>query len=103
MPNTFVLSNYNKEELLKIHLEILKYFDDEHEVIIVHQGETPLSISGYEIINLPSVGFRLGPLHALMIGIGAAHKKGAEKVCFRPGDDWVFNHAWVKANFGRLP
>jgi hypothetical protein len=99
--NAFVLSNYNRDESLKCHLEILKYYPEKVKIIVVHMGKTPIQLENCILLNLPDSGFKIGPLVALMKGIEIAWEHGVSKICYRPSDDWVFNHKRVQENFAR--
>jgi hypothetical protein len=99
----FILSNYNKGALLLAHLDILAFFPRPVGVVVVDMGRQVPEGEGYHLRRIPDSGFQIGPLLALVEGLREAKRHGLENVCYRPADDWVFNHAWVEDNFRHMP
>jgi len=101
----FILACHDKVEELLCHLEILTFYPDPYDVIIVHSGPDPLPsvdiLRGVTVVKSENTGANppLGAALALLNGIIAARRPPLPYVqhtfkymCYRNCDDWLFNH-----------
>jgi hypothetical protein len=101
----FILTTYDRIDDLLAHLDILKYYDDEKEIIpIWMKQDLPKyfldEMSKYKHAHYcDGIKFKIGPLLGLVSGLRKANELGIEYVVYRNGDDWLFNHDFVKENF----
>jgi hypothetical protein len=97
------LSNYNKDDLLKCHLEILKHYPEEIKIIVVHMGAKHFepTLDNCKVINIPDSGSSIRSLFALMKALEIAWEDGICKINYREGDQWTLNHERVKENFSK--
>lgn len=101
----FILTTYDRIDDLLAHLDILKYYDYPHEIIPVWMNKDSPDYFKEEISKYQhshyydGIKFGIGPLLGLISGLRKAHEIGLDYVVYRNGDDWLFNHEFVKTNF----
>jgi predicted O-methyltransferase YrrM len=93
-----VLGTYDRIIDLLVHTEIISFYKNV-DSIVVNAGPTDLPVKS---IKIPSPGFVLGPILSLLEGLREAHKLGYDYICYRNGDDWIFNRDLVEYNFGLM-
>lgn len=104
----FILTTYDRIDDLLAHLDILKFFPHDHEVIPVWMNEKVPEYFLEEMAKYPlahyknGISFRLGPLLGLVSGLRKAEEAGVDYIVYRNGDDWLFNHDFCLLNFMHL-
>jgi len=97
----FILSAYDRTDDLLAHLDILKFFPQDHVIIPIWMNkDSPdsfkKSLSRYEHTQYcDGISFSVGPLIAIVNGLKTAARLGLDYVIYRNGDDWLFNHQFV--------
>lgn len=95
MKLAFLVPTYDQENLLLAQLDILSFCPVQHEVIVLYSGDKDLPVPH---VRYPSTKHGpSGAALAFVYGLREAKKRGVEAVCFRNGDDWMFNHDLVRS------
>lgn len=100
----FIIACHDKVEELLCHLEILTFYPEPYDIIIVHSGPEPLPsaeiLRGITVVKSESVSgnIPLGAALALLNGILAVRRPPFPYIqhtfkymCYRNCDDWLFN------------
>lgn len=103
----FVLSVYDRVDDLDAHLDILKFYPEKAEVIVVYsKKDVPEEYikkwDKHHLVYCDGINFQIGPLMSLCAGLKKAHKLGLDYIIYRNADDWVLNHFFVMANMAAM-
>lgn len=99
----FIISCHNKVDDLMVHLEILKYYPFDKEIIICHsmdyEDKYMNEISKYHHKKIESNNFHVGTLLCLLEGMKLAKTLKLDYIVYNNCDDWCFNYKFVQDNF----
>lgn len=89
----FILTVFDKVEELLINQEIISFFPEPHQVVVISQN-SDLKEYPYQDPYYPSIA----PILALWGGLKLLDDS-IEVVCYRNADDWLFNQEFTLENF----
>lgn len=87
-----IVACHDRLDDLSVQLEIQRLVAPKASVVVVHTGQGPLPSGARDgEVLLSAIGFKEGPVAALIAGLAWASENGFVKCVYRNADDWMMS------------